>query len=208
VERGTILGYRYLIQLAKFRMKKESCEQTQISASTSTPPPPHHTVFASSDKCSGAAKRRQFGPPSYSPNLTRVLHSGNSSARSDIPYLDRLIRRSKEIEHISRISETQCGEFCYPERASRPSGDISVVSTQDECPENEATAPPGAVRTSCNTRRLSSEALNSNWNQVLEYFQCAEQVKEIRAYIGVRRPSQGTDGHCMRRESQGQRTGL
>jgi len=50
-----------------------------------------------------------------------------------------------------------------PEIASRPSGDISVLRTQEECPDREATAPePGfpevEVRTSSRIRRLSSEA--------------------------------------------------
>ena len=51
----------------------------------------------------------------------------------------------------------------YPDRASRPSGDISALRTQEECPDREATAPePGLpeaeVRTSCRIRRLSSDA--------------------------------------------------
>jgi len=50
-----------------------------------------------------------------------------------------------------------------PDKASRPSGDISVLRTQEECPEKDATAPePGLpeaeVRTSCRIRRLSSDA--------------------------------------------------
>lgn len=49
-----------------------------------------------------------------------------------------------------------------PESASLPSGDMEVLSTQDECPTREATAPDpglpdGDTRTSCNIRRLSSE---------------------------------------------------
>ncbi|SRR6266436_74992 len=51
----------------------------------------------------------------------------------------------------------------YPDRASRPSGDISELKTHEECPDSEATAPelgrPDKVtRTSCKIRRLSSEA--------------------------------------------------
>jgi len=50
-----------------------------------------------------------------------------------------------------------------PDKASRPSGDMSVLRTQEECPEKDATAPePGLpeaeVRTSCRIRRLSSDA--------------------------------------------------
>ena len=53
--------------------------------------------------------------------------------------------------------------YAYPDRASRPSGDISELRTHDECPESEATAPElgrpdDVVRTSCKIRRLSSEA--------------------------------------------------
>jgi hypothetical protein len=50
----------------------------------------------------------------------------------------------------------------YPESPRRPSGEMSALRTQEECPEKEATALPGAERTSWSTRRLSSEALNNN----------------------------------------------
>ena len=53
------------------------------------------------------------------------------------------------------------GDF-YPESPRRPSGEMSALRTQEECPEKEATALPGAERTSCSTRRLSSEALNNS----------------------------------------------
>lgn len=57
--------------------------------------------------------------------------------------------------------------YTYPDRASRPSGDISELKTHEECPDNEATAPePGRLddvaRTSCRIRRLSSEAERSS----------------------------------------------
>ena len=60
-----------------------------------------------------------------------------------------------------RFRERQA--ITYPERASRPSGDISVLRTQEEWPDREATAPePGLpeaeVRTSCRISRLSSDA--------------------------------------------------
>lgn len=53
-----------------------------------------------------------------------------------------------------------------PDKASRPSGEISVLRTHDECPVNEATAPePGfpeaETRTSCRINLLSSDADNS-----------------------------------------------
>lgn len=55
----------------------------------------------------------------------------------------------------------------HPETARRPSGEISALRTQDEWPVSVATAPepglPEAVeRTSCKTRRLSSDAVRSN----------------------------------------------
>lgn len=53
--------------------------------------------------------------------------------------------------------------YAYPDRASRPSGDISELRTHEECPDNVATAPElgrpdDVTRTSCRIRRLSSEA--------------------------------------------------
>lgn len=60
--------------------------------------------------------------------------------------------------------EMQYRRRTYPDRASLESGEMSVLRTQLECPEKEATAPePGLpdaeeVRTSCRMSRLSSEA--------------------------------------------------
>jgi len=56
----------------------------------------------------------------------------------------------------------------YPDTANLPSGDMSVLRTQDECPESVATAPdPGfpedEVRTSWRIRRLSSDAERRSW---------------------------------------------
>jgi len=50
-----------------------------------------------------------------------------------------------------------------PDKASRPSGDISELKTHEECPVRDATAPElgrpdDVVRTSYRIRRLSSEA--------------------------------------------------
>ena len=64
---------------------------------------------------------------------------------------------------VSRRVKTMRKEGSYPDSPSLPSGEMSVLRTQDVWPEKEATAPPGAVRTSCRTRRLSSDALRRSW---------------------------------------------
>ena len=53
-------------------------------------------------------------------------------------------------------------KITHPESASLPSGDIEVLSTQEECPMRDATAPEpgfpeGEALTSKSVRRLSSE---------------------------------------------------
>ncbi len=66
------------------------------------------------------------------------------------------------------ISHTFVVLSAEPDTARRPSGEMSVLRTQDECPVNVATAPEpafpeGEVRTSCRISRLSSEADSSSW---------------------------------------------
>ena len=75
--------------------------------------------------------------------------------------LNRHQSRTRQSKKKKKYDNTR--RNMYPESPKRPSGEMSALRTQEVCPEKEATVLPGAERTSCSTRRLSSEALNNNF---------------------------------------------
>ena len=75
-----------------------------------------------------------------------------------------------ETAALAAISQTLVVLSADPETASLPSGEMSVLRTQEECPLRVATAPePGLpeddTRTSCKIRRLSSDADRSSYSK-------------------------------------------
>jgi len=152
--------------MAKRRHNKHNrCADNSLCPSCASPPS-KDTILAATYESSSASHCNRFGPPRDGPHLSCVLDRRYGSARGDIPNFDGLIggpARSCNLrqKQNGRVEHDNVLELCvtYPDRASRPSGDTSTLRTQEEWPMNDAIMPPGATRTSCKTRRLSSDAL-------------------------------------------------
>lgn len=154
---------------------------------TQAPPAPlHHLKIPSSPpvtKAPGEPCCGGFG-------LQDTLHTSPVSWIVDtavlVPRSHTLIALSAPLDEyaLARVLQViRVISFTYPERSNRPSGDTSVLKTQDECPDRVATAPdPGLpvvalYRTSWIVNRLSSEADTSNYS--LKWRMCEERLREV-----------------------------
>lgn len=113
-----------------------------------------------------------------------------------------LIDLSAELVRIVNENVRLGRSYAYPDKASRPSGDISELRTHEECPDSEATAPePGrpddVTRTSCRIRRLSSEAERRSLRT--QAYQSREIYMRVTAGTDLRvgGPGQGADSHSV-----------
>jgi len=98
--------------------------------------------------------------------LSAIVETAARAAKSQT-----LIVLSAELSQLIKGEHEHSCRCAYPDRASRPSGDISELRTHEECPVREATAPElgrpdDVVRTSYRIRRLSSEADRRSFSTV------------------------------------------
>lgn len=161
------------------RARKIKCISTRTSRTYTcsylyiqpAPAPLHQRTTPSSppltnspgEPCCGGRGRHE------TPHTSPVSCIVETAARA--PTSHTLIVLSAELDNeVSAMlihDKTETAAATYPESARRPSGEISVLSTQEECPDNVATAPEpgfpeGEYRTSCSVRRLSSDAETSS----------------------------------------------